>query len=160
MSIAYALREDFKGTVEVFDTVEDQQAGNGREQRRYLGGLIAVADERDFDPLAELTIAGNGDADAGIIVVADADHALIAQLDAQPALKRVPVPEDATEVAKWEGQPVLALRDELERRGLDKSGVKADLVARLEASDAAIAGGDQETAADPNPEQAGDGQEA
>jgi hypothetical protein len=135
MSIAYALREDFKGTVEVFDTVEDQQAGNGREQRRYLGGLIAVADERDFDPLAELTIAGNGDADAGIIVVADADHALIAQLDAQPAL-------------------------ELERRGLDKSGVKADLVARLEASDAAIAGGDQETAADPNPEQAGDGQEA
>jgi hypothetical protein len=108
MSIAYALREDFKGTVEVFDTVEDQQAGNGREQRRYLGGLIAVADERDFDPLAELTIAGNGDADAGIIV----------------------------EIGRASGGA---------RRG---------------APHAAIAGGDQETAADPNPEQAGDGQEA
>lgn len=140
-TVAYALREAYAGTV------EQELDGQTVEVPRFLGGLIAVDDARDFDVRAEL------DAGDGIIVVDETDAALIRVLDAYPPLKHVAAPADAEpSSSKYEGIGVTQLRAELRRRELETSGTRDELVARLEANDQAVAAGDQERAASPTPE--------
>lgn len=145
-SIAYALREEFEGTVEVFDTQEDFDAGNGREVPKFAGGTFAIGEGETFDVAAEL------EEGEGVIVVDDRDQVLVMALDEYPALKRVAVPEGREPLREYDGQSVGTLRAECRRRGLAVGGTKPQLIERLEANDAAVAAGDQEGAQDPTPE--------
>lgn len=137
MPIAFALREDYAGTVEV----------DGAEVPVFTGGLLAVAD-RDVDVRAEL------DAGAGIIVVADHDAALAEALAAYPALKRVAVPDGSDPVEPYVGLTVPELRAELKLRELtvDANARRDDLVTALLEHDSALAAGVDATDPDSTPE--------
>jgi len=140
-TVAYALREAYAGTVQ---QLED---GQPVEVPVYLGGLLAVDDERDIDVRAEL------DAGDGTIVVDETDLELVRILDEYPPLKRVAAPADAAPTSsKYEAVKAPDLRDELRRRELDATGTKPELIARLEAHDAAVAAGDLDVANSPTPE--------
>lgn len=146
-SIAFALSEEYAGTIEVFDTVEDHEAGNGREVPVFQGGNFARPDGTTFDVGAELE---EGD---GIIVVDDRDQVVVESLKLYPALKQVPVPEDREALTEYDGASRAALRAEAKWRGLAGSGTKEELAERLKANDAAVQAGDQEAAAAERPEE-------
>ena len=77
--IAFALREDHSGTVEQ----------DGETVPLFQGSVVARPDGTSYDIGAALT---EGD---GTIVTDDTDAALVALLDASPALKRTTVPDRA-----------------------------------------------------------------
>lgn len=117
----------------------------------FTGGVIALHDGQSYD-LAEHLADGDG-----TIVVTD--PLLEDLLDSVPVLKHVPIPEGREPESPHASRTAVDLREDLKRRQLDTSGAKADLVARLDASDAAITSGDQQAADDPNPETPGHGQQ-
>lgn len=151
-TVAFALTADYEGTVEVFDTVEDQEAGTGRVVDKFQGGVIAIPGrDEDFD-VREHLIAGDG-----VIVVSAGDAPLLLALDEYTALKRVKAPDDAADVVSaYSGQTKTVLRDLARSRDIDIPGgaSKDDIVALLEAQDAAIAAGDQDGATNPDPQEA------
>lgn len=117
-SIAYGLRAEYDGTVEL----------DGEPVPRYLGGLLAVTGADDFDVRAAL------DAGDGTIVVDETNAALIRVLDEQPALKRVDPPAGTTALGLAATMSTKALREELRSLSLPVGGSKAELGARLEAA--------------------------
>lgn len=128
MSIAYGLRAEYEGTVEQ----------DGAQVPRYLGGLIALGEGRDLD-VAQALRDG-----AGTIVIEETDTLAVVALDAYAPLKRVPAHDaDATIPSQYADRPVADLRADLRARGLDTSGAKTDLVARLDDADRAVAAGEQ-----------------
>jgi hypothetical protein len=134
-AVAFALAEDYAGTVE--------QDG---EQVPVFQGAHLAADDGPFDVGKHLE---EGD---GVIVVPTSNQPLIELLKALPALVEVAAPEDAPLTTGYEAASTPDLRKEARRRGLKTGGSKADLVARLTAHDEAIATGDQETADSETPE--------
>jgi len=106
----------------------------------FLGGVINVGG-RDLDMAEELARG------KGRIVVADHDHTAIHVLDSQPALKRVAAEGAEPTVSYWANHTVTQLHEELTLRDLPRTGTKAELVERLEAHAAALAAGEDPSAA-------------
>ena len=128
-AIAYALRDEFTGTVDQRETEDAEPV----TVPVFTGGPISVDTDREIH-LGEALEEGGG-----TIVIDDGDGALIVALDGYPALKRVAVPEGAEPVAgDYDSQTNAALRAELNRRGVTGGGNKShdELVAALEAYDA------------------------
>jgi hypothetical protein len=136
MSIAYALRAEYEGTVEDFD---------GGTVPRFLGGILAVG-PRSIDVRAELKAGG------GTIVVDESDTLLVNVLDGYAPLKRVAAHDAPATISPYDGPKVDELRAEASLRDLATGGTKAELVARLEAHDEAVKTGDQAGASNPTPE--------
>lgn len=150
-TVAFALTADYEGTVEVFDTVEDKENGTGRVVDVFQGGIIAIPGrDEDFDVKEHLT-AGDG-----VIVVSAGDAPLVLALDEYVALKRVPAPDAAEPVSAYGSQRATDLRTLARTRGIDipSGSTKDDIVALLEAQDAAVAAGDQGAADNPDPQEA------
>jgi hypothetical protein len=102
---------------------------------RFGGGQLARSDGTTFD-LAEALEEGDG-----TIVVSGADHNLTTLLDSHPALKRIGVPDGASPTTTpYEARNVPTLREDLRTRDLSTQGRREDLIVRLEADDARIAG--------------------
>lgn len=115
MSIAYGLKAEYEGTVEL----------DGTPVPVFSGGIIRVG-ERDVDVRQAL------DAGGGRIVVDDHDAALINRLDAHEALKRVAAHDAAVTLAPTDGMTVPALRDELRAAGWSTGGTKDELAERVQ----------------------------
>lgn len=138
--LAYALREEFAGTVVQYETQEDADNGNGVEVPAYTGGVISAGD-RDVN-VRELL----DEKPEGVIVVHPSDVALINALEDYPALKRVSaagldLPADVQPVDELESSTVAHLRDLAEREGLAGASTarKAELVAAIRAKRDAVA---------------------
>lgn len=146
MSIAFALRAEYEGTVRQVVAVTDGEPVHGDEVPLFSGGVIGIGGDRSFDVREALTDGG------GTIVVADVDEGLITALDEYPPLKRVPVPENAEAIDPYVGMSREALRDEAQRRGLSghARAAKPALRAALLEHDRRSAGGD--SAASPTPD--------
>jgi hypothetical protein len=132
--VAFALREEYAGTVLQRETEDDP----GTEVPVFTGGLIGAGD-RELN-VRELLDEGNG-----TIVIEPAEHPLtLVALDEYPALKRVPVPADAPVTTGYADQTATKLREEAGRRGIAGAAgaSKVDLVPALEADDERIAAGD------------------
>lgn len=109
--LAYALREEYAGTVVQYDTLKDQEAGNGTEVPVYTGGVIAAGD-RDVD-VRELL---DGEPHPGVILVNPTDTALANALEDYPALKRVSaeglnLPDDVEPLDELDSRTVAQLRE-------------------------------------------------
>ena len=141
--ITFDLLADYEGDVEIEP---------GVIVPKFTGGAVHLGDGRAFDVREELEAGG------GIIAVEPTDYLLLNALTEYPALKRVESHADDVEptVGKYDGLNAAALRAEAQRRELATAGSKADLVERLTAHDAAVAAGDGELAANPNPEAGND----
>lgn len=118
--VAFALRQEYAGTVEV----------DGEEVPRFLGGVIAAGD-------SDLNVAELLEEGAGTIVLEGNDTRAVVALDEYPALKRVPVPTGAELTAGYADENVTALRAELRRRGITRAGAasKDEAVVALQAFD-------------------------
>lgn len=131
-TVSYALRAEYAGDVE-----QPTSDGGTQTVPAYGGGLIRLDDARDLN-LAEALESGGG-----IITVDETDYSALNALDARPELKRArgeqAAPADTTpNVGAYDGLNVPELRRELELRGLNTSGRKDELVARLAAHDVAL----------------------
>lgn len=135
MSIAYALRAEFDGTV-------DQ---DGSQVPVFTGGTVTHSDGRTFDVREAL------DAGDGVIVVAEDNTELVIALDGFLALKRVDAPAGADPVSSYELQTIADLRAEAKRRGLTGVGntSKAVLIHALVKHDQRLAAGDETAEASP-----------
>lgn len=132
-TVAYELREEFKGTVLQRETEDDP----GTEVPKFTGGLVGAGDTEL--ELGKALQEGNG----RIVIDETADPLLAAVLDDVGALKRVStedVDEPTIGYADWPGQ---RLRDEAGRRGIaGAAGAKVDdLRDALAADDARIQAG-------------------
>lgn len=126
-TIAYALRAEHTGTVEV----------DGETVPAFGGGLLNIDDTRDLN-VAEALEAGDG-----IIVVDDSDTLAIARLDAYPPLKRVDAAEHVLTVDQYADANRAALDTELKRRGIGGLSATNDAkVSALHADDARQAAGE------------------
>lgn len=126
--VAYALREDYAGTVEQ----------DGVQVPLYTGGSLAIDDDRQhFDVRAELD---DGD---GTIVVTETDLPLVIALDQYPPLKRVKVPAGRPPANPYAKVNAAGLRARASELGLEVHGQpKVDaLRAGLLNADEHIAGG-------------------
>lgn len=133
---AYALRAEYEGTVSV-----PGDDGDTTETPLFTGGVLAVGDG-DFHVKDQL------EAGDGTIVIHQADSRLFELLEAYPALKRVDVPEGAEPISIYERQTAEALRHQAQLRQFVGVGPgKAEVIARLEAHDQALAAGDPVRAA-------------
>lgn len=132
-SVAYALREQYAGTVEqVLEADADGNPTKTVEVPAYTGGVVALGD-RDLNVREEL------DSDPeGYVLVPDTDDRAIAVLDEYPPLKRVPVPAGVDEAVAYKRQRNAELEAELERRNVVavRGETKAKLVEGLELIDA------------------------
>lgn len=130
--IAYALREDYAGTV-----TQNHADGSTTEAPRYTGGLITIGND-------ELDVRAALDENDGTIVVTDNAVAAVAALDSYPALKRVAVPRGATPiVTPYDHRPIGDLRHDLSRRAI-AGGARVSrerAIAALIAHDDALASG-------------------
>lgn len=121
-SVAYALRDEHEGTVDL------EVDGEAQTVPKFGGGLIRTGADSEIE-LREALDEGDG-----VIVVDDTDNAAIVALDGIVALKRVAVPEGAETIAGgYEDRDNSALRAELNRRGVQGAGNKNhdELVAAL-----------------------------
>lgn len=129
--IAYALREEFTGTVEQ----------DGETVPVFTGGVIRAGDT-DIDVRAEL------DAGGGVIVVDERAAGSVVHLDEYPPLKRVKAPKDAkptgsfTDAGPYAERTVDELRNDLRTRGIAGAGnaKREDLLDALNEHDARLAG--------------------
>lgn len=149
--VAYELREDFAGTVTVYDSVEAKKKDEGREVDVFQGGRVALSDGSTFDVGEKLAESD------GLIVVETSNDFLTNVLDSYPALKRTAVPEGASPNADLGSLSKAALKQRAAAAELKTSGSKDELVARLQAHRAAVEAGDQEAADNPTPETGGEG---
>lgn len=127
---AFALRDRYAGTVEVFPDKDSDPV----EVSTFQGGVLSYgADGRSFDIGQKLE---QGD---GVIVLSTRNAPLVELLRTYPALKEIPVPAGAVDRTTFEDWTVAMLDDELDRRELPKTGNKPDKVERLQADDRRIA---------------------
>jgi hypothetical protein len=141
MPRAFALRKEYEGTVTVFDTAEDEAAGNGREVPKYGGGVFNVSG-RSVN-LGELVEQGGGK-----VVIDDNDGALLATFEENPAFKEVAVQDDEPTASEYDALSRSELRERAHQRGFQGAGnLRADdLRSLLKEHDAAQQAGDQERA--------------
>jgi len=135
--VAYGLRADYDGTVTI----------DGEDVPRFLGGVIRAGD-RDLNVREELARG------SGRILVSESDAGAVLALDGYPALKRVPAgdADRSDALSRYDALRMPELRAEVKLRGLSPGGSHDELVARLQAHDAAVEDGDAILAADPTPE--------
>jgi hypothetical protein len=124
--IAYALRSDLEGTVDV-----ELADGTQETRPKFGGGVLAVGD-------GDFHVADTLEAGGGTIVIRAHDQQLADVLDAYPALKRVAAPENpAAIVSPYERRSTDALRHLVSLRDADGEGSsRAALIERLEYQDA------------------------
>lgn len=147
--IAFALREEFAGTVTVYEDDDDP----GTEVPAFTGGLVNLGDGSEEHTLDLRKALDEGD---GLIVVAeDADPRALLALDEHPALKRVAAGDAEVDVDRYDGLDRAVLVAELKTRELDATGKTGELRDRLRADDAEA---EAKAAAGDNPDTgAGDG---
>lgn len=142
-AVAFALREEYAGTVE--QIVTDPESGAELERitvPAFTGGVIVIPNdllEDDGYNVREALDAGDG------TIVVDANDVMVIQaLDGYPALKRVEVPDGATVTSTLDGLRVGDLKRQAELRGVELEGnVKRDeLVTGLRAFDRARGAGE------------------
>lgn len=139
-TVAYALREEYAGTVtQVLEADADGNPTKTVDVPAFGGGLIALGDDDELD-LAEALEAGGGT----ITVDASAKPLAVTILDELPVLKRVRAPIDADVKVGYRDRTAKANRDEASNRGIAGAARASaeDLVAALEADDARAAAGE------------------
>lgn len=119
--IAFALRAEYDGTVEQ----------DGEQVPKFGGGVLFVGD-------GDIHIRDELEAGGGVITCRASDSALVALLDAYPALKRATT-NPAHVISPYARRETEALRFDADLRGLRQAGSlsRARLVKALEAHDAA-----------------------
>lgn len=133
-TIAYALREEFEGTVE-----QELEDGTVVEVDKFLGGLINVGNG-DLDVKLALEEGG------GEIVVDERDAQIVMALNGYPALKRVGSDAEVTidpDVVLYHDRKRDELAGDAKARGLEgvTGALKDDLVYALEEHDLRLAEG-------------------
>lgn len=128
--VAFALREEFAGTVEQVE----EDGGEPVTVPLYSGGLINIGPD---DETGDLNVGEALEEGDGVLVVDDNDPRVVNALDEYPPLKRVPVPAGREVDLGYADRNDADLRAELERRGVTAvgQGNKAGRVAALEALD-------------------------
>lgn len=135
--IAYALRAELEGTVEI------EIDGESQTVPKFGGAVLAVGD-------GDLHVRDTLDEGGGVICVKAADQTLVDLLDAYPALKRVGVPKDpAHVVSPYDRLVTDALRHVASLRDIAGAGSasRSKLIAALEAQDEALESGNRAAAA-------------
>jgi hypothetical protein len=150
-NIAFELRKEYAGTTEVQPSADSDRT---ETVDKFTGATVAVPPDGESFDVKKALEEGNG-----TIVVDEGNVQLADTLRTIAALKEVAADADADAITGYEGLSSAALKDELDRRGLDSSGNKQERRERLEAADAALAAGDQDGADNPDPD-AGSGEEA
>lgn len=130
-TLAYALRSEFDGTVDVQPDVDSDAT---EERPKFGGGVLAVGDG-DFD------VAGALDEGGGVITIYAHDQLLRDLLDAYPPLKRVGDAGGAP-VSPYARQTEDALRHTASLRDIEHAGSasRTQLEDALLADDARIHG--------------------
>jgi hypothetical protein len=116
-SVAYALREEFAGTVLQYETVEDESNGNGVEVPAFTGGLVSVGSTGRELNLRELL---DEEPHPGLIVVDATDTPALVALDELAVLERVDAPAGEPEVNA--GPTGNELRERAKAEGLTHYG--------------------------------------
>lgn len=140
--IAFALREEFTGTVVQYEDADDT---TGTEVPAFTGGVINIGDGSEEHTLDLAEALNEGD---GVIVLAeDVGANVVDILTNHPALKRVTVDDEAeTDLDRYDALGYDELKDEAKRRDLPATGNTDALRDRLREADAAAdAGADNDT---------------
>ena len=134
--VAYALKADFEGTVDI------EVDGETQEVPVFQGGLLNVGDG-DFDVAAALEDG------AGVITVHADDQRLRDLLDVYPALKSTSPPAGAKPVSMYARRTLEELRNLGSVRDIKGAAslAKAKLISALEAQDKANRAGAARAAA-------------
>lgn len=130
--IAFALRDEFAGTVTVYEDADDT---TGTEVPAFTGGLINLGDGSEEHTLDLAKALADGD--GKIVLADDVPGNAVDILTNHPALKRVSAGEAEPTLDRYDELGYDELKDEAKARDLPATGNTDALRDRLREADAA-----------------------